>query len=219
MGAMSEVSKDLLPIATGPALDAVLKGHVAVGDSQSQRRRVRKHRVNEDCLRCGLDALNDLAGLSGKDASDKLSGLQKDVVGRLARDYHAVGLVDYDGTPLRAWQSLLGSRTGYASNDAVTGGFAFFMRGCVKLPDRGGVVELADCLPPSLARLLGDCSGPLRDEMSCQEKLAQLEGTAVLDPIVRIRGADYGELLLDMHTRGLIEPGTAGDIEMSLFFV
>ena len=104
---MSDVSKGLLPISTGPALGAVLRGQAAAGDSQSQRRRARKHRGTESWLRCGLDASNDLAGSPGKEPSGKLSGLQQDVVGRLVRDYHAVGPVDYDGTPLRAWQSLL----------------------------------------------------------------------------------------------------------------
>ena len=116
--------RDVLPLPKLAAAYAFLKGFdepdSVAALSQSQKRRARQHRTTNRWLLSGLESLNEMSGLGEVNGPSVCINSQRTVVTKLACRYASVGQCCTKDTPLRAFQSLLGSKTGYGGESAAT---------------------------------------------------------------------------------------------------
>ena len=189
--------------------------------SQSQRRKDRELRCSNRWLREGLNSLNEMSGQpSGSDATS-LSAAQSTAVSRLAREYHSVGKRDCDPSPLRAFQSLLGTKSGYSGEaDGSSGNVAVFRHGTVKFPSvAAGVRCLSESLPEPWRSKLTDGRSLLRDPQEVQRILNDSGNRCAMDPVLRTHKRELGRFLSDLWRRDMAEMGSATDIRVGIFFV
>ena len=123
---------DLLPLPSGPVLDAHMREHAGLGISHGQKRRLRKQRASERWLHDGVKTLVHLAAASVSGCCHAATSAQQAAIRHPARQYGSVGHPPADaGTALGAWQTLQGTRLGY-SDGAAAGARATHVAGSTR---------------------------------------------------------------------------------------
>ena len=219
--------QDVLPLPKPAAAYAFLQGFEepdsAAALSQSQKRRARQHRTTNRWLLSGLESLNEMSGLGDVSGPSVCTNSQRTVVTKLAGRYASVGQCCTKDTPLRAFQSLLGSKTGYGGDAAATatGSVATFRQGAVKFPQvKAGVRCLSDILPAPWSHRLRDGQSLLRNSEEVQHILSRDDRPrCAMDPVLGRRTRELGRFLSDLWRRDMIELGSDSDIPCGIFFV
>ncbi|CAK0822786.1 unnamed protein product [Prorocentrum cordatum] len=172
----------------------------------------------------GIRALNELGAPQPPATSPAaLTSAQVSAVRHLARQYGSVAAPPPDcGSALGAWQSLQGSRPGYADDALAVGARATFERGNASLPaGLSGRVSLSECLPPALQSALGDPS-ILLSEGEAAVRRDSFDGSLFLDPVLRDNPRLFGEFVSELWDAGVVEVSDdvleeRGDVEVCYY--